>query len=74
VDRNLAAINPKAADNYAADKVAESVLKEPAPIKDEPLDGRTPARRAFLGVAADIYLSSKREGAERDAKAKELWG
>ena len=77
MNRELAARNPRAADKYAADKVAESLTAERRLVVEEapPEDGvqRSRARVAFLGIADELHQETTIEAAKWSERGKQLW-
>lgn len=76
MDRNLAALNPRAADLWAKDKVAESIANgrpKPQVIEEyDPLVG-TRAYEAMRGIGDEIQTEVDADAIRNDARGKQVW-
>jgi hypothetical protein len=79
MNRELAALNQRAADLHAMDKVGDALLRDAPeePMSGEAETGTGPAsgasRRAFVGLADEIRDETTREASRQDELARKVW-
>lgn len=74
MNRALANSNPLAADRWQATQTVAALMRETPMMEVVPLDGNSPARRAFVGMTDEIRVEAETEAAERNVSGQKLWG
>lgn len=77
MNRDQAAVNPRAAEAWALEKVANKLMEEQKPevveLPDEDGIFRSRQRKAFLGLANEIRDEADRDAAKRDELGAKVW-